>query len=183
MLGAICCLGLSSYYHTCRCISEGLFNKLLCMDKSGVALLIAGSTAPACSYLFACEAVATPRDMIQTLIFVLAIATFICSFNSTWLGPYLFVAMGLAAGAPFYSMHYFDEADLLPNRTDYFFHYFFGGAIYILGAVILVLKVPERFFAVKFDLIGASHNIWHLAVLSGCAWHFASAVRMYVERQ
>ena len=183
LIGAICCLGLSSYYHTCRCISEGLFHRLLCMDKSGVALLIAGSTAPSVTYLYACESVAGPRNLILTLIFVLAALTYAASFNSTWLGPYLFVAMGLTAGAPFYSIGLFDQDDLLSNRSDYYFNYMFGGAIYILGAVILVLKVPERFVPIKFDLIGASHNIWHFAVLTGCVWHFVTGVRMYEQRK
>jgi adiponectin receptor len=59
----------------------------------------------------------------------------------------------------------------------------YGGMVYIGGAAILSLRVPEKFFPRTFDLVGASHNIWHLAVLTGCAWHFITAVWMYEERQ
>jgi adiponectin receptor len=36
-----------------------------------------------------------------------------------------------------------------------------GGAIYIGGAIIYSLRIPERFFPYKFDFFGSSHNIHH----------------------
>jgi predicted membrane channel-forming protein YqfA (hemolysin III family) len=32
-----------------------------------------------------------------------------------------------------------------------------GGLVYIGGALIYVYRIPERYFPVKFDLVGASH--------------------------
>lgn len=94
----------------------------------------------------------------------------------------LFVIMGLAAPAPFYLSPFFDDSLLLPNRVDFFMGILYGGVAYIGGAAILSARVPEKYFPRKFDLIGASHNIWHLAVLTGCALHFFTAVLMYDER-
>ena len=59
LLGAIACLGLSFYYHSCRCISSDMFHKLICMDKSGISLLIAGAVQPMITYIYACDDVAT----------------------------------------------------------------------------------------------------------------------------
>ena len=54
-----------------------------------------------------------------------------------------------------------------------------GGAIYIFGAVMYALRMPEKFFPEKFDLFGASHNIHHLTVMIGFTVHFTESVRLY----
>ena len=64
LIGAFACLGLSSYYHTCRCVSESHFDNLLCLDKSGISLLTAGSTAPHTTYMYAFEGVWTTRNQM-----------------------------------------------------------------------------------------------------------------------
>ena len=35
--------------------------------------------------------------------------------------------------------------------------YAIGGVVYIIGATIYVVRLPERYIARKFDLLGASH--------------------------
>jgi adiponectin receptor len=39
---------------------------------------------------------------------------------------------------------------------------------------------PERFYAGRFDIIGHSHQLWHIAVLAG-ALEFYSAMQAYGE--
>lgn len=58
-----------------------------------------------------------------------------------------------------------------------------GGAVYIGGAIIYVLRIPERWFPVKFDLIGNSHNIFHVAVIVGFAIHFNESMNLYLSRR
>ena len=41
---------------------------------------------------------------------------------------------------------------------------------YTIGIVIYVLRIPERWFPGKVDLLGASHQIWHCFVVLGA--HF-----------
>ena len=95
----------------------------------------------------------------------------------------LFVIMGISAAGPFYLIPLFDGEQLLPGKLGFFLNYLGGGIAYLIGAAVLATRVPERFFHVKFDLLGASHNIWHVAVLTGCFWHLITAFRMYNERQ
>jgi adiponectin receptor len=57
-----------------------------------------------------------------------------------------------------------------------------GGAVYIIGALIYVFRIPERWYPMKFDKAGSSHNIFHLAVVAGCGIHFAEALDMYMNR-
>ena len=58
-----------------------------------------------------------------------------------------------------------------------------GGAVYIGGALIYVFRIPERWYPKKFDKAGSSHNIFHCAVVAGCAIHFSEAFSMYINRQ
>ena len=44
-------------------------------------------------------------------------------------------------------------------------------AIGFLAMIIYVSKVPERWYPGRFDLVGQSHNIWHvLGALSPLVW-------------
>ena len=54
---------------------------------------------------------------------------------------------------------------------------------YIIGVLIYILRIPERFCPGKLDIIGNSHNIWHLFVLSACIFHYLGALDNYYARQ
>lgn len=49
-----------------------------------------------------------------------------------------------------------------------------GGASYIFGAVLYAERFPERFFPGSFDIVGASHQIFHCFVLLGAWFQFAA---------
>jgi adiponectin receptor len=46
------------------------------------------------------------------------------------------------------------------------------GVLYIVGAAIYALRIPERFAPGKFDIIGSSHQIFHGFVLAAAITHF-----------
>jgi adiponectin receptor len=46
--------------------------------------------------------------------------------------------------------------------------------VYVAGACLYAAKIPERFCPGAFDYVGASHNIWHVAVLGGILWHYVA---------
>jgi adiponectin receptor len=46
------------------------------------------------------------------------------------------------------------------------------GAIYSLGIVFFLAKIPERWLKGQVDYIGSSHNIFHVIVLFGIAIDF-----------
>ena len=54
------------------------------------------------------------------------------------------------------------------------------GLFYCIGAVFYSSKVPERWFPGKFDLIGHSHQIWHLFVLAAAFWHFNGIYKTFL---
>ncbi|KAK6538749.1 hypothetical protein TWF694_010322 [Orbilia ellipsospora] len=50
------------------------------------------------------------------------------------------------------------------------------GVAYIVGALLYAARVPERWKPGKFDIIGASHQIFHILVLVGAGCHLKSMV-------
>jgi len=52
------------------------------------------------------------------------------------------------------------------------FYVILQGVLYIIGAVIYALRIPERFAPGKFDILGASHQIFHFFVLAAAVTHF-----------
>ena len=58
-----------------------------------------------------------------------------------------------------------------------------GGATYIGGAIIYALRIPERWSPKTFDLVGSSHNIFHVCVVLGAAIHFNENMNMYLARK
>jgi adiponectin receptor len=84
---------------------------------------------------------------------------------------FLFIFLGISAGAPYIYIKNFADKRYIDEKTSVFL-LIFGGAVYIGGALIYVFRIPERWYPKKFDLFGSSHNIFHFAVLIGCAIHF-----------
>jgi len=42
-----------------------------------------------------------------------------------------------------------------------------GGLTYIAGAIMYAIRAPEKCFPRTFDFCGASHQIFHIAVIVG----------------
>jgi adiponectin receptor len=66
----------------------------------------------------------------------------------------MFVTAGLSTIFVFFAI---DFSDKTTTMTPQFFWFAFGGYVYIQGAVLYVLRVPERCKPGAFDLCGASH--------------------------
>lgn len=58
-----------------------------------------------------------------------------------------------------------------------------GGATYIMGALIYVKRVPERWYPKTFDKLGTSHNIFHVAVIFGFAIMMNESMRLFLSRK
>jgi len=57
-----------------------------------------------------------------------------------------------------------------------------GGAIYIGGAIIYSARIPERFKSRTFDIIGSSHQIFHICVIIGAWIHFRAGLQLFQKR-
>lgn len=152
MLGAILCLSFSAVLHLFDAYSEKLQSFLTRLDYGGISLLIAGSTFPPVIYGFACNPIT--KYTYITVISIACAASFIFTLlpgtdspNCRKFRGLLFVFVGLLAGAPVIQGAASTDPNVILN-TQYWLG---GGLIYLLGALMYIARIPERFAPGKFD--------------------------------
>eukprot|EP00095_Tigriopus_kingsejongensis_P003542 maker-scaffold106_size358372-snap-gene-2.32 protein:Tk03542 transcript:maker-scaffold106_size358372-snap-gene-2.32-mRNA-1 annotation:"adipor-like receptor cg5315" len=185
--GAIVCLGLSFLYHTLCCHKEKTVNLLFAkFDYCGIAFLTMGSFVPWLYYSFYCSW--KPQVVYLSIVVVLGIAAVIVSTFDSFAGPRfrplragIFITFGLSGIAP--ATHYgvvngwqksLDEAALG--------WLILMGILYITGALLYALRIPERFFPGKVDIWFHSHQIFHCFVIAGAFVHYHGLSLMSLHR-
>ncbi|RIA86658.1 hemolysin-III related-domain-containing protein [Glomus cerebriforme] len=181
LLGAMICLAFSSTFHTLCCHSEKVCANWNRCDYIGIVTLIVGSFYPMIYYGFYCNSVL--QIVYLTMISLFGAATISVAVSSRFRSPQLrwfrtglFIAMGLSAFVP-----------LIHALIIYGYRLCFDvislkwlllmGALYITGAVIYGARVPERWYPGVFDLLGASHQIFHLFVIAGALVHYYGVIQ------
>lgn len=181
------CLGFSAMYHLFQIQSEFVNNWMSRLDYGGICILIMGSSYPPIFYAFSCGPVLPGRNFFLFLITFTSITTFFMfmlpmmndgkyrMIRAIW-----FSILGLSAGLPFiyiiwmrekYHRYYLPAIYIMP--------WLIGGLIYIGGAAIYGLRIPEKYKPMSFDIVGASHQIFHIAVILGFSIMFNDALRLY----
>lgn len=95
-----------------------------------------------------------------TFITVFAIAVFIFSFKEDFPNPekrklrgILYLTLGISAGLPIIHLGFFPHTingfTVKPDIT----YWVYGGASYIIGALMYTVRFPEKYFPGIFDII------------------------------
>jgi len=185
-IGAIACLGLSFAFHTVHCHSERvgkLFSKL---DYVGISLLIMGSFVPWLYYSFYCRA--EPK---YTYMITISVLGTICIIVSLWdkfseplfrpLRAGVFMALGLFGVVP--SVHFIITDGYTAAVYETSFHWLvLMASLYIGGALLYAMRIPERFFPGKCDIWFQSHQLFHLCVVVAAFIHYHGVTEMAVRR-
>lgn len=175
-IGAIVCLGLSWTFHTVCCHSRPigkLFNKL---DYCGITMLTVGSFVPWLYYSFYCHLYAKIGYLVA--IMMLGTACLVVSLWEKFSEPKyrpvragMFVALGLSGIVP--AIHFI--------ITDGFWYAVNNASLgwlalmallYIVGAVIYAVRIPERLLPGRFDIWFQSHQIFHILVVAAALVHY-----------
>lgn len=175
-IGAIICLGFSFLFHTFSCHSEFVVKLFSKLDYVGIALLIMGSFVPWLYYGFYCHY--QPKVIYLSVVVVLGIASIVTSlcdkFSESNLRPVragVFVAFGLSGVVP--AVHYIVMEGLLSHISRASIGWLsLMGALYILGAVVYAMRIPEKWFPGKCDIWFQSHQIFHVLVLIAAFVHY-----------
>ena len=96
--------------------------------------------------------------------------------DRAWLRVAFFIALGATGFAP--------VVQLCWTRGPAWVAYFYAPvvkslAVYVAGAVIYAMRWPEKLLPGRFDYIGGSHNIWHIAVVAGIVFHYGAMYEMF----
>ncbi|VDC00118.1 unnamed protein product [Peniophora sp. CBMAI 1063] len=174
---AVFCLGSSAFYHTCCVHSQKVATRCNALDYSGIVVLIVGSFFPCIYYAFYCK----PHHQALYLG-IISIAGLVAAYIV--LNPqysknthrkartYVFIALGLSSVLPV--SHAFIAHGFRALCIEMGFHWLLlSGALYIAGALLYANRIPERFAPGRFDIIFASHQIFHCAVVAAALCHYA----------
>ncbi|VDO78110.1 unnamed protein product [Schistosoma curassoni] len=156
------------------------------LDYVGISLLVIGSFIPWIHYSFYCY-------NSFKLVYILAVLILggFCAFVCTqdyFLSPtyraaraLLFIALGLSGVVP--CVHYILIEDLQEGV-----HYSALGwlilmaVLYISGATIYALRIPERLYPGKFDIWFQSHQIFHVFVVLAALVHLNGIMEIAQHR-
>ncbi|CAF1357982.1 unnamed protein product [Rotaria magnacalcarata] len=174
-ISAILCLTFSTLLHIFINYSPSVLVIASKLDYIGINILIFGSMVPVIHYLFYCSL--QFKTIYISVLFVLSIVSMIGTSSAACSKPryrpfkaILFIALGLYGVAPV------THACILHGLSRMFemgFLYLCIMAVtYIAGGVVYAIRIPERCFPGRFDIIGQSHQILHIAVIAAVYLHF-----------
>ncbi|KAL4568791.1 hypothetical protein LXL04_024407 [Taraxacum kok-saghyz] len=177
--GAMFCLLASSLCHLLCCHSKRLSYIMLRVDYAGIAALISTSFYPPVYYAFMCH----PFFCNLYLIFItlLGIATILVSLLPVFDRPEfrnirtgLFLGMGLSGAGPiFHKLVWFWNQPEAVHTTGY---EILMGTFYGIGSLLYATRIPERWMPGKFDIVGNSHNLFHVFVVAGAYTHYRAGL-------
>ncbi|KAL4881415.1 mPR-like GPCR protein [Aspergillus karnatakaensis] len=172
---SVICFGISSLYHTLLCHSEAYSGLWVRFDYVAILIQTVGSFISGIYVSFYCEP--GLQKIYWTMIGVLgSLSTFIVlnpRFQSgRWrtLRLSTFVATAVSGLLPVIHATYVIPYDHLTQQTG-FGYYLLEGLALIAGVFFYATHFPEYWIPEKFDIWGASHQIFHLFVVLSAAIH------------
>lgn len=184
--GAIICLGFSFAFHTVSCHSVEIGRLFSKLDYCGIALLIMGSFVPWLYYGFYCHY--QPKVIYLSVVSVLGCLSIIVSlwdkFSEPTLRPLragVFMSFGLSGVIPAIHYGYMEGWFSQISQTSLGWLALMG-LLYISGALLYALRVPERWFPGKFDIWFQSHQLFHILVIAAAFVHYHGISEMAMYR-
>jgi adiponectin receptor len=176
------CLICSTMWHTMNSIADDkLLARFACVDYTGISFLVAASILSTEWTAFYCEPIS--RAIYMTLTGILGILGTILPWRETfnrhdmaWARVAFYVTLAGTGFVPAIQLNF--------TRGSAWAFYFYAPitksmAVYLTGAIIYALQVPEKWYPGFFDYIGGSHNIWHIAVLGGILFHYTAMIEFF----
>ena len=184
---AILCLSFSATFHSVGNMSATHQNILNRFDYGGISLLISGSCYPPYYYFFYFSQKLKIFYLSEITIF--GLGTFFYSLTDDFNKPKrralrgsLFLIFGLCTGIPIVHLSLFAHKIKGYSPDIKLINWYLGGISYVSGALIYIMRYPEKKFPGKFDYIGASHQIFHILVFFGALFHFLGSIDAYNYR-
>ncbi|KAK3316528.1 mPR-typeG-protein-coupled receptor [Apodospora peruviana] len=181
--GVAICFFLSALYHILDNHSHAVsafFNQL---DYIGIVVLMWGASVPTIYYGFLC-------DMRLRLVYwgvmtfaasCCAVVTFLPCFGTPRFRAYragVYASLGLTGLV--FVIHGLVLLGWETQNRRMALTWMVGMALVNLaGAVVFATRIPERWVPYRFDIVGCSHQIFHVAVMIAACLHFVGVLSAF----
>ncbi|EPY50816.1 hemolysin-III family protein [Schizosaccharomyces cryophilus OY26] len=175
LVSAMKCLACSVTWHTFSSLSKyEHMRRAACMDYVGISALIAASIISVEYHAFKCHT-------LFRVLYIAITGTLGCIGIympwKKWFNDYrfrsfkIFFFIGLACSGflPLLTMCYIRGA---VETFSYLKPVFLSIFSYIIGVLFYALHVPEKLYPGVFDIVGNSHQLWHIAIIIGIGFHY-----------
>lgn len=179
LVGAMACLLASSACHLLMCHSAQCAYKMLRLDYAGISTLIVTSFYPVVYYTFMCDPFFC--KLYIGFITAIGVGTVVMSLVPVFQTPefravrsLLFACMAVSGLVPI--VH---KVVVFGNRPEAIVtaqYEAMMGVFYGVGVVIYAARIPERWMPGKFDLVGHSHQLFHVLVIAGAYTHYLAGL-------
>ncbi|CAE7215443.1 hypothetical protein P3342_012869 [Pyrenophora teres f. teres] len=172
----VICFGTSAAYHTLLCHSQAYESLCVRLDFVAIVMQIVGSFVPGLYFGFYCEP--HLQKLYWTMIITLGALTVTAVIHpslqgSKWRSLRLstFVATGFSAfapiihGATIFSYSQMDQQSGLR-------YYYLEGVLVLAGVAFYAMHFPECSKPKKYDILGSSHQIFHVFIVLSALAHF-----------
>ncbi|CAD6446295.1 cb01f7fd-419a-4c33-a0d2-99a92df966fc [Sclerotinia trifoliorum] len=177
------CMGLSTGYHTLMNHSQEVAGIWLRLDFCGIVVAILGDFVTGIYVAFYCEWKLQVGYwvMIITLTSTILILLLHPRFQGLQWRTFrvcMFIGTACSAFAPIINgIVYFGWHEVVGGTG---MPWYLGeGGVLVLGAMVYALRIPECYFPGKFDIIGHSHQIFHLLVVGAAGLHLVGLLKAY----
>ncbi|XP_037453451.1 heptahelical transmembrane protein ADIPOR2-like [Triticum dicoccoides] len=177
LVGAMACLAISATAHLLACHSRRATVVFWQLDYAGISIMIVASFVPPVYYAFLCHpparvAYLSAITVLGALVVAVLLSPSCSSPRYRRLRATLFLAMGMSGVIP--AVH-----ALWVNWGHAACYLALGlevamGLAYAVGAWFYVSRVPEKWRPGVFDVVGHSHQIFHIFVLVGAITHYVA---------
>ncbi|KAJ8096830.1 hemolysin-III related-domain-containing protein [Lipomyces tetrasporus] len=182
LVAALKCLLSSMIWHTFNSIGILSHKRYFaCVDYTGISVLIACSILTTQYTSFYCQPLSQTVYMTSTALFgiVGAVMAWHPAFDepeNRWLRITLFVSLAMSGALGLVQLSFTKG---IINTLTFYFPISKSLLCYVAGVVVYGCLFPEKYFPGSiFDWIGASHNIWHLAVVGGIYYHYTATHKL-----
>ncbi|XP_068314194.1 heptahelical transmembrane protein 2-like [Pyrus communis] len=177
--GAMGCLVCSSLSHLLACHSKRFNFFFWRLDYVGISLMIVSSFFAPIYYVFSCNPCSCFFYLSSiSLLGILVIVTLLSpSLSRPRFRPFratLFLSMGFSGVIPALHalvIHWGNQHIIVALAYELVM-----AILYASGAAFYVARIPERWKPGKFDIVGQSHQIFHIFVVLGALTHSAATL-------
>lgn len=181
---AKCMLCSVSWHVMAGCSDKRWFACFACIDYTGISLLVAASLQTLVYNGFYCQ----PDIVVAYSLGVLALGVSMAIIPwAPWfddprnrtLRISIFIGMAFTGIVPF-----FHGALLHGTRAMLSFYapLFWSVLSYAIGVVLYFNRLPECLAPGRFDYLGHSHQLWHVAILVAVALHYRAVLHFHENR-